>query len=262
MVRLAQPLLPRANGATRARPPRLAPSPSRLAKKISPSAPRSVPIPAARRPGDRPQASQARRRVGRQEGRRRRRGEGQGREELQGDLHPRGEVREGVPRSGEHPSRPPFPRPPAPARKTPMFPRAPGPAAATALAPPAPRTPRDGRRRSHLPRGSRARRGPPRVAPSRGTRRRVLASAAASRPLGLSLRSVSAAARGKTPEDAPGAFDRPSLVRLSSPSTADHIPSSPIVRFRHRRRLTSSGSSARLAPRVAFTSSPRRSSCS
>ena len=157
MVRLAQPLLPRANGATRARPPRLAPSPSRLAKKISPSAPRSVPIPAARRPGDRPQASQARRRVGRQEGRRRRRGEGQGREELQGDLHPRGEVREGVPRSGEHPSRPPFPRPPAPARKTPMFPRAPGPAAATALAPPAPRTPRDGRRRSHLPPGSRAR---------------------------------------------------------------------------------------------------------
>lgn len=186
MVRLAQPLLPRANGATRARPPRLAPSPSRLAKKISPSAPRSVPMPAARRPGDRPQASQARRRVGRQEGRRRRRGEGQGREELQGDLHPRGEVREGVPRSGEHPSRPPFPRPPAPARKTPMFPRAPGPAAATALAPPAPRTPRDGRRRSHLPPGSRARRGPPRVAPSRGTRRRVLASAAASRPLGLS----------------------------------------------------------------------------
>jgi hypothetical protein len=261
MVRLAQPLLTRANGATRARPPRLAPSPSRLAKKISPSAPRSVPIPAARRPGDRPQASQARRRVGRQEGCRRRRGEGQGREELQGDLHPRGEVREGVPRSGEHPSRPAFPRPPPLARKTPMFPRAPGPAAATALAPPAPRTTRDGRRRSYLPPGSRARRGPPRVAPSRGTRRRVLGSAAASRTLGLSLRLLPRR-EGRLPKTRPGLSTvRRSSVSLPRPP-ADHIPSSPIVRFRHRRRLTSSGSSARLAPRVAFTSSPRRSSCS
>jgi hypothetical protein len=148
-----------------------------------------------------------------------------------------------------------------PARKTPMFPRAPGPAAATALAPPAPRTPRDGRRRSHLPPGSRARRGPPRVAPSRGTRRRVLASAAASRPLGLSL-GLRRGAEGRRPKTRPGLSTvHRSSVSLPRPP-ADHIPSSPIVRFRHRRRLTSSGSSARLAPRVAFTSSPRRSSCS
>ena len=187
MVRLAQPLLPRANGATRARPPRLAPSPSRLAKKISPSAPRSVPIPAARRPGDRPQASQARRRVGRQEGRRRRRGEGQGREELK-EIFTRAEkyvkeyrdqvsirhvrrFRARQRRPEKHRcslarrARPPRPRSHRPLRERP----------ATVDA-----------ARTSLPGRARAR-GPPRVAPSRGTRRRVLASAAASRPLGLSL---------------------------------------------------------------------------